>query len=204
MATAAAGGVARDGTERLGHLGDEDPVTGTSRSARRYARAVFELAQQDDQIAEWSRRVSQVSDLLSDPRVAAVLTNPTIPLRRRMELISGAPHELDPEGTNLARLLIESNRVGEAAGVAEEYEALADAAAGRVRATVTTAVELGPKERDRLTDQLSQRLGKEIRIQVVVDKRILGGLKLQYGDRLIDASLATKLQQLRRRLADAS
>jgi F0F1-type ATP synthase delta subunit len=39
---------------------------------------------------------------------------------------------------------------------------------------------------------------------VVVDKRILGGLKLQYGDRLIDASIATKLQQLRRRLADQS
>ena len=39
---------------------------------------------------------------------------------------------------------------------------------------------------------------------VVVDKGILGGLKLQYGDHLIDASVATKLQQLRRRLADQS
>ncbi len=171
-------------------------------AARRYARAVFELAQQDGQIAEWSHRLSQVSDLLSDPKVASVLTNPTIAVSRRMELISAAPHDLDPEATNLARLLIESNRVGEAAGVAEAYESLADAAAGRVRATVTTAVELAPEERDKLSHQLSQRLGKEIRIEVVVDKRILGGLKLQYGDRLIDASLSTRLQQLRRRLAD--
>jgi F-type H+-transporting ATPase subunit delta len=177
-------------------------------AARRYARAVFELAQEDGQIAEWSRRLAQVSDLLSDPRVASVLTNPTIAVARRMELISAAPHGgetgLDPEATNLAWLLIESNRVGEAAGVAEEYEALADAAAGRVRATVTTAVELDPEERDKLSHQLSQRLGKEVRIASVVDKRVLGGLKLQYGDRLIDASLATRLQQLRRRLADAS
>jgi F-type H+-transporting ATPase subunit delta len=133
-----------------------------------------------------------------------VLTNPTIPVHRRMELISASPHELDPEATNLARLLIESNRVGDAAGVLQEYESLADAAAGRVRATVTTAVELDHEERDKLSHQLSQRLGKEIRIEAVVDKRILGGLKLQYGDRLIDASLATRLQQLRRRLADAS
>lgn len=173
-------------------------------AARRYARAVFELAQEDGQLAEWSRRLAQVSDLLSHPEVAAVLTNPTIPVRSRMELISAAPHELDPEATNLARLLIESNRVGEAAGVAEEYESLSDSAAGRVRATVTTAVELAAEERDKLSHQLSQRLGKEVRIQVVVDKRILGGLKLQYGDRLIDASLSTRLQQLRRRLADAS
>jgi len=195
VATAAAGGVARDGT---------DPVTGTSRSARRYARAVFELATDEGQVEEWGRRLEKVRDLLSDPQVAAVLTNPTIPVSLRMELISAAPHQLDPEATNLARLLIESNRVGQVRGVADEFEALADEAAARVRATVTTAVELAPGERDRLAEQLSERLGKEVRITVEVDPRILGGLKLQYGDRLIDASVATKLQQLRRQLADQS
>jgi F-type H+-transporting ATPase subunit delta len=173
-------------------------------AARRYARAVFELATEEGQVAEWGHRVAKVADLLSHPEVAAVLTNPTIAVGLRMELISAAPHELDPQATNLARLLIESNRVEEARGVEEEFEALADAAAGRVRATVTTAVELAPEERDQLAHQLSERLGKEVHIEVVVDERILGGLKLQYGDRLIDASLATKLQQLRRRLADAS
>ena len=171
-------------------------------AARRYARAIFELANEQNQVDEWSRRLSVVRDLLSDSKVAAVLTNPTIPVGRRMELISAAPHELDPEATNLARLLIESNRVRQIGDVVEEFESLADVAAGRVRATVTTAVELGAEERGRLTDQLSRRLGKEVRLKSAVDKRILGGLKLQYGDHLIDASLATRLQQLRRRLAD--
>ncbi|MDQ6720304.1 MAG: F0F1 ATP synthase subunit delta [Candidatus Dormibacteraeota bacterium] len=173
-------------------------------AAKRYARAVFELANEEGQVAEWGRRLGELSDLLSDPQVAAVLTNPTIAVTRRMALVSLAPHELDPEATNLARLLIESNRVGEVRDVTEAFEALADEAAGRVRATVTTAVELEPGERDRLSHQLSDRLGKEVRLDLVVDMRILGGLKLQYGDRLVDASVATKLQQLRRRLADAS
>jgi F-type H+-transporting ATPase subunit delta len=173
-------------------------------AAKRYARAVFELATEEGKVDEWTRRLTTVRDLLSDPSVAAVLTNPTIPLDRRMELVSSAPHELDPEATNLARLLIESNRVQQIGGVAEEFEVLADAAAGRVRATVTTAVDLDRAERDKVADQLSRRLGKEVRMTVVVDKSILGGLKLQYGDHLIDASVATKLQQLRRRLADAS
>jgi F-type H+-transporting ATPase subunit delta len=173
-------------------------------AAKRYARAVFELATEDDQVDEWGRRLTDVRDLLSDPSVAAVLTNPTIPVESRMALISAAPHELDPEGTNLARLLIESNRVKQVGGIADEFEILADAAAGRVRATVTTAVELDDAERDKVADELSQRLGKEVRMTVVVDKGILGGLKLQYGDHLIDASVATKLQQLRRRLADQS
>jgi F-type H+-transporting ATPase subunit delta len=165
---------------------------------------VFDLATEEGQVAEWSRRLGEVSALLSSPEVAAVLTNPTIAVGRRMELISAAPHALDPETTNLARLLIESNRVGEVGSIADEFQSIADDAAGHVRATVTTAVELEPADQDALADQLSRRLGKEVRMTAVVDPRIVGGLKLQYGDRLIDASLATKLQQLRRQLADAS
>jgi F-type H+-transporting ATPase subunit delta len=101
-------------------------------------------------------------------------------------------------------MLIESRHVDQAAGIRDEYEQLADEAAGRIRATVTAAVELSSDERERLSRQLSKRLGKEVRVTATVDRRIIGGLKLQYGDHLVDASLATRLQQLRRRLADAS
>ncbi len=170
-------------------------------AARRYAKAVFELAVEEDQVEDWGRRLEAIRGLMADAQVAAVLTNPTIATELRMALISDAPHVLDPQGTNLAKLLIESNRVREVSAIEEEFERLADEAAGRVRATVTTAVELSPHDRDRVEDELSRRLGKEIRMRTVVDPRILGGLKLQYGDRLVDASVSTRLQQLRRRLA---
>jgi F-type H+-transporting ATPase subunit delta len=170
-------------------------------AARRYARAVFELAEQEGRVDEWGHRLVAIRELLSDPGVGAVLTNPTIPNDQRMALVSDAPHVLEPESTNLAKLLIESNHVHDVAGIEEEFQRLADEAAGRVRATVTTAVELTSEDRDRVEDELSKRLGKEIRMRVVVDPRILGGLKLQYGDRLVDASVSTRLQQLRRRLA---
>jgi len=170
-------------------------------AARRYARAVFELAQAEGQVEEWGRRMEAVRDLLADAGVAAVLTNPTIATEERMALVSRAPHALDAEATNLAKLLIESNRVRDVVAVDAEFQRLADEAAGRVRATVTTAVELAPEERDRVAAELSKRLGKEIELTVVVDAGIVGGMKLQYGDRLVDASVATRLQQLRRRLA---
>ena len=185
----------------MGRLGAEDLVTGTSRAARRYAKAIFELAEGEGQVDEWIRRIAAVREILSDPEIASVLTNPTIATEQRFALISAAPQLLDPEATNLAKLLIESNRVRNVGGIEEELQRLADDAAGRVRAIVTTAVELTPKDRDRVEDELSKRLGKEIRMQLVVDPRILGGLKLQYGDRLVDASVSTRLQQLRRRLA---
>jgi F-type H+-transporting ATPase subunit delta len=173
-------------------------------AGRRYAKAVFELAQADGQVDEWGRRLAVLREVFSDETVAAVLTNPTIPVTTRMELISLPSRDLDAEMINLAKLLIESNRVKDMGAIADEYARLADEAAGRVRATVTTAVELTPRDRDRVADELSRHLGKEISLQAEVDPLILGGLKLQYGDHLVDASVATRLLQLRRRLADAS
>jgi F-type H+-transporting ATPase subunit delta len=170
-------------------------------AARRYARAVFELAQEEGRIAEWGDSLEKVRGLLSDPQVATVLTNPTIATGRRMALVSSEPHVFDLETTNLVMLLIESDRVRDVVGIEDEFRRLADNAAGRVRATVTTAVELSAEDRDRVADGLSKRVGKEVLLDVLVDPRILGGLKLQYGDRLVDASVATRLQQLRRRLA---
>jgi F-type H+-transporting ATPase subunit delta len=170
-------------------------------AAKRYAKAVFELAEQEGQVEEWGRRLDALRESMSDPEVAAVLTNPTIATEQRMALVSEAPHVFDPQATNLAKLLIESNRVRDVGAIEDEFQRLADDAAGRVRATVTTAVELTAKDRDRVEQELSKRLGKEIRMKLVVDPRIRGGLKLQYGDRLVDASVSTRLQQLRRRLA---
>jgi F-type H+-transporting ATPase subunit delta len=170
-------------------------------AAKRYARAVFEVAGNDHEIEDWTARLAQLRDVLTDEKVAAVLTNPTIPTEQRMDLVSSA--SLDPEATNLAKLLVESNRVHEIGAIADEFERLTDVAAGRVRATVTTAVELDARDRDRVADQLSQQLGKSVSMKVEVDPRILGGLKVQYGDRLIDASVATRLQQLRRRLIES-
>jgi F-type H+-transporting ATPase subunit delta len=70
-----------------------------------------------------------------------------------------------------------------------------------VRGTVTTAVELRPGEMERLARELSGQLKREVRLEPVVDPAILGGLVLRLGDHLLDASLATRLQLLRRRLA---
>jgi F-type H+-transporting ATPase subunit delta len=170
-------------------------------AARRYAKATFELAQQDGQVEQWSRRLARIRELFDDPEVGAVLRNPTIATERREALVSAPPHLLDEEGTNLARLLIESGRTGDAGAVEEEFHRLADEAAGRVPATVTTAIELAAADRERVAEQLSKQLKKDVSVAVVVDPRVIGGLKLQYGDRVVDATVAARLEQLRRRLA---
>jgi F-type H+-transporting ATPase subunit delta len=169
-------------------------------AARRYARAVFELAQQSGDVEAWRRRIGEVRELFSDPEIAAVLSNPTISSEQRQSLIV-TTGRFDSETANLAKLLVEAGRVHEVGAIEEEFERLADEAAGRVRATVTTAVELSGAELDRITRELSKRLGKDVRVTAVIDPHVIGGAKFQYGDRVVDATVATRLQQLRRRLA---
>lgn len=171
-------------------------------AAKRYARAAFELAGEQGRVDEWRGQLAALRTLMADPRVAQVLSNPTIPAEKRMELVT-ADEGFSPEVVNLAHLMVEARRVRDIGAVVEAFDDLADEAGGTIRATVTTAVELPADERDELSRKLSSRLGKQIVLTAQVDPHILGGLKLQYGDRLIDATVATRLQQLRRRLVEA-
>jgi F-type H+-transporting ATPase subunit delta len=175
-----------------------------SAAARRYARAVFELALAESQVDEWQQRLHTLEDLFQLDEIRTVLHNPAIPSQRRVELVDVLDQgRLGAEARNLGKLLVEAGRPDLIRDVTEEFEELADREAGRVRATITIAVDLGEDDRRRLTGNLSGRLGREVRSQWRVDPSILGGVILQLGDRLIDASLRGRLDQLRRRLAGA-
>jgi F-type H+-transporting ATPase subunit delta len=175
-----------------------------SARARRYARAVFEVAEEEGQVDQWTGRLEALRGVLTNPQAAAVLASPAIPPARRVEAMEAlATRAMGAEGLNLGRMLVAVRRPDLIEGIVEEYRALADEAAGRVRATVTTAVGLSPADEKRIAGDLSSRLGKQVTLEVEVDPAIIGGLVLHVGDRKIDASIATKLQQLRRRLATA-
>jgi F-type H+-transporting ATPase subunit delta len=173
-------------------------------AARRYARAIFELAREDGQFDEWGTRLVSVREILSRPDVHRVLANPSIPKQRRQEAVTSLLEgPAGREGVNLGKLLVGAGRLNELDGIIEEYERLVDEAEGRVRATATTAVELSAPDYERLAEDLSNRLGREVRLTAEVDSGIIGGLVLRVGDHVIDVSLATRLQQLRRKLAGA-
>jgi F-type H+-transporting ATPase subunit delta len=170
-------------------------------AARRYARAIFELARDEGRFEEWAARIAAVREVLSVPEVRAVLMNPSISRQERQAAVSTFLEGAGPESVNLGKLLVGAGRVDDIAAIEEEYGGLVDEAEGRIRATATTAVELSPNDRDGLTRSLSKRLGREVRLTAAVDQSIIGGLVLRFGDHVIDASLATRLQQLRRKLA---
>jgi F-type H+-transporting ATPase subunit delta len=173
-------------------------------AAKRYARAIFELATEEGQVDEWARRLAVVRDVLGHPDARAVLANPSIPVQRRQEVAAAmVERHAGREGANLVKLLVAARRTGDLDGVIDEYQLLVDEAAGRIRATATTAVPLERTDADQLEASLARRLGRDVRLSTLVDPAIIGGLVLRIGDHVMDASVATRLQQLRRRLAGA-
>jgi len=176
-------------------------VPHASSLARRYAEAYFDLARDAKDIAGWRAELAAVADALSSERVESALTNPQLSLAERtrlgLQLLDGA----SDTARNLARLLIERHRMGLVPGILSHYDVLADREAGVVRAEVTAAIAVDARLEKEISDALAKKIGKSVQTTVLSDPSIVGGLVIRIGDRVIDDSVRTHLQQLQAALA---
>ena len=167
--------------------------------ARRYAEAYFALAQDDGDIAGWREQLAGSSNPgePGDQRCAGKSQDqPCGPRQARARCWT-----VRRPARNLARLLIERRRVSARQGILAYYDALTDKASGIVRAEVITAVPADAALDKQIRDSLSKQLGSDVQTTVRTDPSIIGGLVIRIGDRVIDDSLRTHLQQLQAALA---
>jgi len=171
-----------------------------SNIARRYAQGIFQLAQADHNLDAWRNELTQLEGLLQDDVLRAAFANPAVTTPRRMELAQKLAPELRPATQNLLRLLIEHRRASEMPDIRQEFERMADDAAGIVNVALTTAIELGDADKRRYEGALAERLGKKVRMEYRQDPGLVAGATVQIGDRLIDGSVRTQLDRLRQQL----
>lgn len=176
-------------------------MAGEQQIARRYAHAYFGLARQARDIPGWRRSLEQVVALLGHPDVQAALGDPRIPQHERVRVVAELLKDAQPQPRNLARLLVERGRSAVLPLVLERYDVLADRESGVVRAEVTTAIAVSPQLLQRIRSQLATKLGGDVQTTVSQDPSILGGLVIRIGDRVIDGSVRTRLEQLQAALA---
>ena len=168
----------------------------SSAIARRYASAYFEVARDDAAVDKRGDDLARAVETLSNTEVVDALRNPRLDVADRVSLALDLTDGLGEQARNLVRLLVEHNRIDALPGVLEQYRVLADRARGVVRAQVTTAVEVGAALRKRIADALRERFGTDVEIEMRHDQGVIGGMILRVGDRVIDNSLRTHLQQL--------
>jgi F-type H+-transporting ATPase subunit delta len=105
---------------------------------------------------------------------------------------------------NLATLLLERRRIGLLAAISTEYQRLLDAERGIVAATVTSAAPLSEADETAVRERVERMTGATVRLRSVVDESLIGGLTVQVGDRLLDASVRGRLERLRSQLVAGS
>jgi F-type H+-transporting ATPase subunit delta len=169
--------------------------------ARRYARAIFELAlERNEPLEGWLSDLQSIQAALEDPAVRPVLVSPKLPFERKRELVDRALSGLDPLRRNFVYVLIERGRIELLGAVVREFRAMMLEHQGIAEATVTTAVPISDAEADRIAGLLGRLVGRRVTLERRVDPSIIGGVVARVGDRLINGSVAERLAALRRQL----
>lgn len=175
-------------------------MTLSGSSARRYAEAIFQIADSENAIDAFATSLSRLRDALSVD-VLRALRNPGVPMRARRAAVDAAAASEPKAIHSLLGLLLERERIALFPQIAQAYADLVERRAGIVKGRITTATELSKGERDDLVRRLEHSSGLKVRATFDVDPTLIGGAKVQVGDRLIDTSLKAQLAELRRELA---
>ena len=175
--------------------------------ARPYAQAVFELANAAAELPAWSEFLQLAAALVSESDVNRMLFTPGADLNRlattiaelcREQLADPAPLR-DGEGStgaNFLKVLVANQRLRLLPDIAVRFEALRAEAENTLEVTLSSASPVSDEQRAGIVDSLNKRFGRKIRLTVEIDNTLIGGARLQVGDRVIDGSVRTGLDKL--------
>ncbi|HBH00995.1 MAG: ATP synthase F1 subunit delta [Candidatus Rokubacteria bacterium RBG_16_73_20] len=173
--------------------------------ARSYARALFALARERGQGEVVARELGAAAELLDrEPELAALLARPWVPAGAKRDAAAEVARQLAVSALtrDFLALVAAHGRAGHLGTILAAYRDLADEAAGRARARVRVAVALGDEGRAALARRLGAALdGKQVVLEEVVDRGLLGGFVAEIGSLLVDGSLDGQLARVRERLA---
>jgi F-type H+-transporting ATPase subunit delta len=171
-----------------------------SGAAKRYAQAVFSLAQERGTLDRWQTDLAILNEVMADPGAVIYLKNPNVPTADKQSLLDNVLASAQPEARNLAQMLIQRQRINIVPDLVRLYNESVLAERGIAIADVTTAEPLGPNEQEIVRTKLNQLIGKEIELRLHTDPSIIGGIVARVGDQLIDGSVINQLRRLRARL----
>ena len=175
----------------------------TQRLARVYAKALFQAAAErneviavQDELSAFFQEVMPIS-----PSLAAFFRSGSLSRERRADIVRKVLLPVLGELLgNLLMVLNEHERLDMFRAVGASYLALCDESAGRVTVQVRTPVALTGPQRESLLQKLRQTLNQEAALEETVDPALLGGITLKLGDLFYDASVRTRLQDIRKQL----
>ncbi len=166
-------------------------------TARPYAKAVFELAREDDAYAMWGGSLKKLAAISQDADFTALVNDPKISEDQLTsllkELLEG---ELPEGGDNFLNLLVKNDRISVLSDIEQQFEELVAKAQASVNAQVISAIALTDSQKSSIASALEQRLGLKVNLEETVDADLVGGAIIKAGDLVIDGSAKGRIEKL--------
>lgn len=174
-------------------------------AARRYARALLEVALAQGDPGELGRELQQAVELLdAQPEIQKVLVHPAISTERK-RLIAGAVFkDASDLFSRLLQLLVARERTLLLPDVAEAYATLWNTQRGVAAAEAVTASALAPEQAGALATALGRATGKTVELKNAIDPEVLGGVLVKMEGRVFDGTVRGRLKSLRQQLVGGS
>jgi F-type H+-transporting ATPase subunit delta len=171
--------------------------------ARRYARTIFRMAQENKELTRWQSDLRKIDGILGDKALRTLLENQQIPWAEKEKYLAPRLGDVNPQILKLVALLSARSKLALVSEIAEEYQRLLDSyrgIEGAETAEVVTAITLDNDFQLKLAQRITDIIGKPVILKTLVDPTIIGGIVIRVGDKLIDGSLRTKLAALKKEL----
>ena len=165
--------------------------------ARPYAAAAFGYAAQSGQLAQWSDMLAFLVGVHEDAAMQVALANPELTKEAAESMLLGVCGEkLDGPARNLLTLLVRNGRLDALPQIRELFEELKAEAENIVEATIDSAFPLSDEQVRSLVSKLESRTGHKVKAAVNIAPELIGGVKVQIGDEVWDASVRGQLDSM--------
>lgn len=164
---------------------------------KRYAQAVFQIAEEQGNVDQWLNDLEKTLAIIENREFRQYLEMPRISLNKKVDAIKELLVTVNPLARNLVSLLISRDTLALYPLIVLQYRNLVDHHYGRKRAIVTTAITLEDNLQSKIRAQLSKLLGTDVVLSTHTEPKVLGGMTIRVGDKLIDGSIRGKFSELR-------
>lgn len=172
---------------------------------QRWARALLELAQEENKLADFRAQLNGFVELLKAEggQLAAVLESPSFSHNEKTAIVNqlAGMQNLLPSVKNFLGFAMEKNRGRYVVPIVQAFNRMADELTGVVKAELIVAAEISSAARDRIRGALEKSTKKTIELDVKVDPALIGGAMVRLGSLIVDGSLRSQLDELSRNLA---
>ncbi|MFC2044752.1 ATP synthase F1 subunit delta [Chloroflexota bacterium] len=173
--------------------------------AVRQALEVFKTALDKKELNRWQVDLRRIASLIKDNTLFRLLENHEISFDDKAKALSERLGDVNTEALRLVAQLVAKRKLSLMDDIADEYQRLLDnhhGIEGAEVAEVVTAIPLDDEDRLRLAKRITFLVGKPVVFKPKVDSSLIGGIIIRVGDKLIDGSIRSRLEALKREMIE--